>query len=597
MTATFASDFETTTDPLACRVWAWQCRNIDTDEVYQGTDIRTFVDNAPDGLHYFHNLGFDAAFIMDVLVRVYGQKYVELDQSPEGKARGDHELRDGQFTGLISEKGAHYSFTFNNAQGEVRIQDSLKKVPGTLAVLGLAYGAEVKKGSIDYDAPRPEGYEPTKEEWEYLDNDTAILAHVLRAVISEGYTSMTIGGDCFRDWKKTLHAKYGAENGNNTTKTFRDLCPVMDYDTEMDLRKAYRGGWTFVNPEIQGKVLTQGGVVYDVNSMYPAVQVQEVFPVGMPYRLAPDEKAPRSYPLEIRGKVVTYSLRKGGIPSIPKNAESFGSNGYSFEADEVELWGTGQEWELWEKMYDMDVECDLGGYAFMAMSGDELFGDYIRHYMEIKATAKGSKRLLAKLSLNNLWGRLGQHPMRGKRFPEILSDGNPVTLTCGPIEWSEPVYTAIAIFTTAYARIRIVTAAYENRDRFCYADTDSLHLTGFEPPVGITVHDSDLGAWAHEGTWSEGVYARAKAYVERMTEESDACIVDEATGLQNIQVAMAGLPAAAREGLTPESVRDGQEFDGKLARRRVVGGIVLSPVKWKLDYRYGIIETSDPVVH
>lgn len=590
--ATFASDFETTTDPDDCRVWAWQSRNLETDEVFQGLDIASFVENAPRGLHYFHNLAFDASFIIDYLERHLGYEYVELDKTPEGKAEGRHILHNKQLTALIGDQGQFYSMEYSGPQGKLEFRDSLKKIPGTLKELGWAYGAPVKKGDIDYHKPRPVGYQPDKDEWEYLDNDTAILAHVLNVVIGEGYTSMTIGGDCFRDWKKMFHQKFGDSSNGNTDSTFRKSFPEFNHAQERNLRKAYRGGWTYCDPRYQGQLLTCGGVVYDVNSMYPGVMVQELFPVGIPYELAPYEDAPRMYPLVIRGGIVSYTLKERGLPCIPMNVETFGGSGWSRASDEVELWGTSREWALWEDMYDLHIEEDLGGYAFMAMSGEEMFGDYIEHYMKIKANTKGPKRLLAKLSLNNLWGKFATNPMKGRRIPTITNCG-PVVLEATPLTFESPVYTPVGVFTTAYARERIVRAAAANYDRFCYADTDSLHLTGTEVPAAIEVHESALGAWAHEGTWTEARYCRSKAYVERLTEESDSLILDKATGKRNISVAMAGLPSEARHELTPESVYDGMEFDGKLARRRVVGGIVLAAVKWKLDYRLGIVETSE----
>lgn len=582
----FAGDFETTT--LApTHVWCWQVRDVATSEIHsQGTSIESFVNEAPGKLIFFHNLGFDASFVVDYLLR-NGYKWTALDKSKAGKSNGDHELRQGQFTSLIGDMGQHYSVSYHGPNGIVTMQDSLKKVPGTLRELGVAYGAEVLKGATPLHPTLPYNYQPTAGEWAYLDNDTEILAHVLRALYSEGYTAMTIGGDCFRDWSTMFFKKYAEEDDKNRMDTFRRYFPVLSRSVDDDVRKAYRGGWTFVKPQCQGIVLHTGGLVYDVNSMYPAVMVQEDFPVGMPLPFLPGA-APRStHPLRIRGAIVSYTLKEGHVPAIPKNAETFGGSGWSNEADEVELWGTAREWILWEEQYDLTIEKELGGYDFRAMSGKEMFGEYIEFFMAIKATTKGAKRLLAKLSLNNLWGKFGTNPLRGQRIPQLV-DGQ-VQMKATPKVFDDPIYTPVAVFTTAYARERIIRAAQANYDRFCYADTDSLHLTGLDVPEGLEIHESKLGAWAHEGTWKDAVYCRAKAYIERMIKAAKGLLPDPVTGENVISVAMAGLPAEARVGLSPETVYDGMVFEGKLARKRVEGGIILAPVAWRLDYSHGVV--------
>ena len=66
-------DFETTTDPKDCRVWAWAVALIeDPEQVYYGNSIKTFMNWLSRGdVHtaWFHNLAFDGKFILDYLLR------------------------------------------------------------------------------------------------------------------------------------------------------------------------------------------------------------------------------------------------------------------------------------------------------------------------------------------------------------------------------------------------------------------------------------------------------------------------------------------------------------------------------------------------
>ncbi len=68
MIKSYSADFETTTDPNDCRVWAWGIINIDDlNEKYVGNNIETFMLQCQDlGTCdiYFHNLRFDSQFII-----------------------------------------------------------------------------------------------------------------------------------------------------------------------------------------------------------------------------------------------------------------------------------------------------------------------------------------------------------------------------------------------------------------------------------------------------------------------------------------------------------------------------------------------------
>ena len=58
--------------------------------------------------------------------------------------------------------------------------------------------------------------------------------------------------------------------------------PPPDYDAYV--RKAYRGGFTWVNPRFAGRMLGEG-IVLDVNSLYPSIMAGvrgELLPFGDP---------------------------------------------------------------------------------------------------------------------------------------------------------------------------------------------------------------------------------------------------------------------------------------------------------------------------
>ena len=91
-----------------------------------------------------------------------------------------------------------------------------------------------------------------------------------------------------------------------------------------------------------------------------------------------------------------------------------------------------------------------------------------------------------------------------------------------------------------------ITAAQDNYDRFLYADTDSLHLLGTDPPHGVDVDPHALGKWKHEYDFDEGLFLRAKQYGERVGDE--------------YVVHIAGAPRSITDRMTLADMVDGAVF-------------------------------------
>ena len=147
---------------------------------------------------------------------------------------------------------------------------------------------------------------------------------------------------------------------------------------------------------------------------------------------------------------------------------------------------------------------------------------------------------------------------------------------------SQTIYTPYATFVTAWARDNIIRDAQKLYDRFIYADTDSLHLVGYDIPENLWIDDTKLGAWKHEGTFEVGKYIRPKTYIhghygisngsERV--RTEIC-VDE--------IKCAGMPDAVKEGCSWDDFRIGATFNtGKLTQVRVKGGVILEEVPFTI---------------
>ena len=139
-------------------------------------------------------------------------------------------------------------------------------------------------------------------------------------------------------------------------------------------------------------------------------------------------------------------------------------------------------------------------------------------------------------------------------------------------EYRDPVYTAMGIFITSWARYTTISTAQKcYPDRLIYCDTDSIHLTGTEVPEAIMdiVDPNKLGYWKHESTFERARFIRQKTYVEQIDGKLD--------------VKCAGMPDACKKNVTWDNFHVGFTSSGKLLPKRVLGGVVLVDTEFTIN--------------
>lgn len=488
---------------------------------------------------YFHNLRFDGNFII-YWAFAHGYQHVELDSSRDS-------LPDGHFSCMIDDMGAFYGIRFPHCD----FRDSLKKLPMSIEQMAKAFEAPSPKGAIDYEAPRGAGYSPTVEEWEYVRTDVEILAHAMTDILEHGMTALTVSSDALKEYRGIIGFK-----------TFNKYFPELDSVRDAEIRRAYRGGFTYADTRTAGELVGEGSV-YDVNSLYPFVMRERVLPFGEPERFggAPSDSS-RLWTVTV---TFTAELRDGFLPCIQvRNGFRWNPSEYLSVIDEpVTMTVTSVDWALWNEHYDISVWSWDGGYYFNGTRG--LFDEYVDKWMSVKAESTGGRRTMAKLFLNSLYGKFGTSTDATGRVPYLGDDGV-VHYTKGRERERKPVYTAVAVFVTAWARDYTIRTAQKNYDRFLYADTDSMHLLGADDPVGADVHPSRLGAWKRECVFERAVFNRAKQYSEYYDGRNDTHI--------------AGLPVKVARTIAPEDMLRDHVWGGKLVPRRTVGGVVLREISF-----------------
>lgn len=553
--ALFTADFETTTDPTDCRVWACGiCEIGNPDNFIYMNDIDGFIEWARKQRKvttYFHNLKFDGEFILCWLFE-NGFKFV-ADR---------RDLEKNTFTTLISDKGQFYSMKicFERKGKEkdcLTIYDSLKILPFSVAAIAKGFNLPISKLEIDYNETREKGHILTKEEVDYLRNDVEIMARALHILFEQGLIKMTQGSNALYDYKRTVG-----------TKNFSKWFPIPEYDS--DIRQSYKGGFTYLNPKYK-EIDLKDGIVLDVNSLYPSVMYYQPLPYGEGIFFKGKYKQDKIYNLHVQMFTCQFELKPGYIPTIQlKNNLAFVPTQYleSSDGEDVTLCLTNVDMELFFEHYEVyNIEWH-SGWKFKSTIG--LFKEYIDKWNKVKmeSTINGNKamRTLAKLMLNALYGKFALNPNVQSKIPWY--DNGVVKYKLGEKESRDPIYIPVGTFITAWARYKTISSAQKVYDRFVYADTDSLHLIGTEIPDMLEVDPVKLGAWKHESTFSRARFIRQKSYIEEIDGE--------------LNITCAGMPDRCYQYVTWDNFHTGMSYDGKLGMTHVNGGIVLKDIPFSI---------------
>ena len=553
--ALFTADFETTTDPTDCRVWACGiCEIGNPDNFIYMNDIDGFIEWARKQRKvttYFHNLKFDGEFILCWLFE-NGFKFV-ADR---------RDLEKNTFTTLISDKGQFYSLEicFERKGKEkdcLTIYDSLKILPFSVAAIAKGFNLPISKLEIDYNETREKGHILTKEEIDYLRNDVEIMARALHILFEQGLTKMTQGSNALYDYKRTVG-----------TKNFSKWFPIPEYDS--DIRQSYKGGFTYLNPKYK-EIDLQKGIVLDVNSLYPSVMYYQPLPYGEGIFFKGKYKPDKIYNLHVQMFTCQFELKPGYIPTIQlKNNLAFVPTQYlkSSDGEDVTLCLTNVDMELFFEHYGVyNIEWH-SGWKFKSTVG--LFKEYIDKWNKVKmeSTINGNKamRTLAKLMLNALYGKFALNPNVQSKIPWY--DNGVVKYKLGEKECRDPIYIPVGTFITAWARYKTISSAQKVYDRFVYADTDSLHLIGTDIPDMLEVDPVKLGAWKHESTFTRARFIRQKSYIEEIDGE--------------LKITCAGMPDRCYQYVTWDNFHTGMSYDGKLGMTHINGGIVLKDIPFSI---------------
>lgn len=544
----YTIDFETRNSDIdlankETSVWLWDICSCDTFKHRYGTSLDdlfqyVFDEIKEDVIYYFHNLKFDGSFLISYLL-THGYTWTDKQFK---------EIQPYYFNSLIDSRKQFFSITIRNKNNaKIEIRDSQKKIASSVAEIAESWNLPILKGEIDYKKHRPLGYIPTDEEINYINHDTEIMARVLKEFHQEGMSSLTVASDSFKSYKKTM-----------TKKTFAELFPVLDKETDDYIRKSYLGGLCIVNKKYKN-ILLSNCKCYDKNSMYPSKMQKELFAYGVPVKGEGRYEENKKYPVYIQHVKCQIKLKDNHIPCLMLKRFLQLKNEYIEDTGDeiIELYLTMVDMKLLYDAYDI-LYIEFIDYL-MFRGSTKLFTEFIDTNYLLKQNSEGAKRLLAKLRLNSFYGKWATNPVHYTIEP-YLDDTGILCFKSINKTIDDPIYTINASLTTAYSRYDLYSNIQNNYDNFVYCDTDSIITVG--DAVGLEIDKKKLGAWDLEKEYKLFKVIAQKTYYGVLKDDS-------------VLIKVCGAPNEVKKQINLDNFKIGETFTGKLRPVRVKGGLIL----------------------
>lgn len=642
---TFMGDFETTVfeGQTYTEVWASALVEIGEEEVVVHHSLPEMFDYLV-SLHtnvvvYFHNLKFDGSFILDFLMykKRFKQATEQLDPNDINTIRflRPKEMMNETYQYSISDMGQWYKIVVKMNGFLIEFRDSLKLLPFSVKRIGKAFKTKHQKLDMEYEGFRYAGCEITPEEQDYIKNDVRVVKEALEMMFDEGHTKLTIGSCCLEEFKNGFD-KYEYESLFPNLYEYEIPQDLYDSPNAGDyIRKSYKGGWCYLVKGKENKIMREGTTA-DVNSLYPSMMSSisgNRYPIGEPTFWKGNEipiiaqNPAYYYFIRIRTR---FKIKRGKLPCIQikksylykstewlETSDVYNPRTKQYQSTYTDLDGnvrdtrvtltlTMTDFQLIKEHYNLlDFEI-LDGCYFMSDIG--IFDKYMEKYKRIKAVSEGAKRELAKLFLNNLYGKMASSCESNFKLAIEREDRRVGFITIIAND-KRPGYIAAGSAITSYSRNFTIRAAQKNyhgvhNRGFIYADTDSIHCD-LHPDeiVGITPHETEFCCWKLEARWDYAIFTRQKTYIEHITHK-DLKPLDE----PELCIKCAGMPERCKrlladsiQGTVPENAdyndykdkynevefafvtehRSLEDFDvglcvpSKLLPKRIQGGIIL----------------------
>lgn len=512
--------------------------------------------------------------IKNVLFKEYQFNYLSYIK-PSECFKYNTDLIEEQYSNSVSDncknkyieiKHKHFTDLLNISDLKIKLADKLTSASYSFHILKVFVHYEVCK-TIKYLSENPNEIKSEFEQYlmnEYIKNFNKRVDKYLKDYETKG--------------DKARLCKFSVDDSYRIL--FPKLDKIIDKENKINvtfwLKKAYHGGRCFTgknfynmyykdkfNSYYKGK-----GSVADCNSLYPTQMRYKDMPYG--YYIIHDGEEfvnNKNYLLNQRISFIKFktvgrvSLKQNKFPmqrvtnSICegfKGSESFISNVKNVNGIEIpvdmNLTLNSIDFKNFFDSYKVTHYIPSKVLSFKKTKG--LFNSFIDYFYDIKRNSKGAERNNAKLILNSSYGKFGTKPISqdydiflndegimeySKKY--IVYENENEYISCSAkiknskeveelnlIE--EPYYMPVATVVTAEGRSDLKHFCESvGMENFLYCDTDSCHSTlsqlELENKLGDLIHDKDLGKWAIESEFTEGIYLGAKRYAENIENKWD----------------------------------------------------------------------------
>ena len=490
-------------------------------ETFNHLAYQTIKERHYRALVFYHNLQFDGSFILNWLLKHKWKQTLKQDEKTFKPLLGHKEFH------LLLSGGKFFRLTFKWKGTTLIFVDSLKILPQSIETLGELIGYKKLNDDIDYKQFKINKQHNYPQKWlDYLKRDCEILAKILEHFfINEELKlkSLTIGSISYSHIKSIIADK---------TKGFN----IKDF---IYFNQWYRGGLCFPSMNYFAKWAYKPNKIkmVDACSMYPSQMIKPL-PSSLPQNKINKEWKQYCTYYEIEISYANIKPEFKDIAILPKPYKYFGLNKKICLLDEngdivdypYEYLQTLRvksiyhfvdiEWDLIKKLYDVKFKIKKKWYCELTPYLNEAVSDM---FIEKQNAKNDTSRLIAKLKLNNLYGKISQKPIRSQDFYgsekdidntkyKILSKKN-LMFEAYNIEEikdenkpAQPVF--IGAYITASARVCLINKYLEikkQKGTFLYCDTDSIcYYEAPNKPINFNDIGNKLGCWEFEKNKATG---------------------------------------------------------------------------------------------
>lgn len=314
--------------------------------------------------------------------------------------------------------------------------------------------------------------------------------------------------------------KYSMKYGDELYEKTKDVNMSLIETWNKAIVTSYKGGVNYTNPRHQDQWIDEDVYVYDINSMYPwiysTMPMPDIRTIRSVKSLAKDDLG------FVMIEKVIAKVKPNKMPLIKLKTGIKHPNSSHYQpllaVDKLFVL-TNLEYQYLLENYDIK---ELGQVKFLKADENkelhEAFSKFCQYWYKQKKDGRKdgdkTKEWFAKLMLNSLYGKFGQFESQYENY-HLEANDNDILEKVDVSKYVDSMWDAdlaVASYITAYGRVKLANDINTvGLDRFCYCDTDSLHVIGEAKELDVGL---ELGQWKLEGISTRSKYIQSKTYGE-----------------------------------------------------------------------------------